>query len=84
MVALTTVGYGDVHPDTTEGRLAAMALMPSASVSSAPLTTIRSYLRSRDVALKPPLKEYAVPAQVTRRIPVLLAGASDLYEVLVR
>jgi Ion channel len=36
LVTLTTVGYGDVNPVTTEGRVAAMALMLLASASSAP------------------------------------------------
>ncbi len=49
VVTLTTVGYGDVTPVTTEGRLAAMALMLlGIGLFGAITATITSYLLSRD------------------------------------
>jgi voltage-gated potassium channel len=49
VVTLTTVGYGDVTPVTTEGRLAAMALMLlGIGLFGAITATITSYLMSRD------------------------------------
>ncbi|MGA3030558.1 MAG: ion transporter [Candidatus Limnocylindrales bacterium] len=49
VVTLTTVGYGDVTPLTTEGRIAAMALMLlGIGLFGAITATITSYLLSRD------------------------------------
>jgi voltage-gated potassium channel len=49
VVTLTTVGYGDVTPVTTEGRIAAMVLMLlGISLFGAITATITSYLLSRD------------------------------------
>jgi voltage-gated potassium channel len=49
VVTLTTVGYGDVTPVTTEGRIAAMALMLlGIGLFGALTATITSYLISRD------------------------------------
>ncbi len=49
VVTLTTVGYGDVTPVTTEGRIAAMALMLlGIGLFGAITATITSYLLSRD------------------------------------
>jgi voltage-gated potassium channel len=49
VVTLTTVGYGDVTPITTEGRIAAMALMLlGIGLFGAITVTITSYLMSRD------------------------------------
>jgi hypothetical protein len=49
VVTLTTVGYGDVTPITTEGRIAAMALMLlGIGLFDAITVTITSYLMSRD------------------------------------
>jgi len=46
VVTLTTVGYGDVTPITTEGRIAAMALMLlDIGLFGAITTTITSYSR---------------------------------------
>ncbi len=50
VVTLTTVGYGDVTPVTTEGRVAAMALMLlGIGLFGAITATITSYLLSRDI-----------------------------------
>jgi voltage-gated potassium channel len=50
VVTLTTVGYGDVTPVTTEGRLAAMALMLlGIGLFGAITATITSYLLSGDI-----------------------------------
>jgi voltage-gated potassium channel len=46
VVTLTTVGYGDVTPVTTEGRLAAMALM---LLFGAITATITSYIMTSDL-----------------------------------
>jgi voltage-gated potassium channel len=49
VVTLTTVGYGDVTPVTTEGRIAAMVLMLlGIGLFGAITATITSYLMSRD------------------------------------
>jgi hypothetical protein len=49
VVTLTTVGYGDVTPIITEGRIAAMALMLlGIGLFGAITATITSYLMSRD------------------------------------
>jgi voltage-gated potassium channel len=49
VVTLTTVGYGDVTPVTTEGRIAAMVLMLlGIGLFGAITATITSYLLSRD------------------------------------
>jgi voltage-gated potassium channel len=49
VVTLTTVGYGDVTPVTTEGRIAAMVLMLlGISLFGAITATITSYLLSTD------------------------------------
>ena len=49
VVTLTTVGYGDVTPVTTEGRLAAMVLMLLAiGLFGAITATITSYLLNSD------------------------------------
>jgi expansin (peptidoglycan-binding protein) len=49
VVTLTTVGYGDVTPVTTEGRITAMVLMLlGIGVFGAITATITSYLMSRD------------------------------------
>jgi voltage-gated potassium channel len=49
VVTLTTVGYGDVTPVTTEGRIAAMVLMLlGISLFGAITATITSYLISSD------------------------------------
>jgi voltage-gated potassium channel len=49
VVTLTTVGYGDVAPITTEGRIAAMVLMLlGISLFGAITATITSYLMSSD------------------------------------
>ena len=49
VVTLTTVGYGDVTPVTTEGRVAAMALMLlGIGLFGAITAPITSYLMSRD------------------------------------
>ena len=49
VVTLTTVGYGDVTPQTTEGRLAAMALMLlGIGLFGAITATITSYLLSHE------------------------------------
>jgi voltage-gated potassium channel len=46
---LTTVGYGDVYPVTTEGRVAAMALMlVSIGLFGAITATITSHLMTCD------------------------------------
>jgi voltage-gated potassium channel len=50
VVTLTTVGYGDVTPVTTEGRIAAMALMLlGIGLFGAITATITSYLMTRDI-----------------------------------
>jgi voltage-gated potassium channel len=50
VVTLTTVGYGDVTPVTTEGRLAAMALMLlGIGLFGALTATITSYLMTSDL-----------------------------------
>jgi voltage-gated potassium channel len=50
VVTLTTVGYGDVTPVTTEGRIAAMALMLlGIGLFGAITATITSYLMTRDL-----------------------------------
>ena len=49
VVTLTTVGYGDVTPITTEGKIAAMVLMLlGIGLFGAITATITSYLLSRD------------------------------------
>jgi hypothetical protein len=49
VVTLTIVGYGDVTPVTTEGRIAAMALMLlGIGLFGAITATITSYLMARD------------------------------------
>jgi voltage-gated potassium channel len=49
VVTLTTVGYGDVTPITTEGKIAAMVLMLlGIGLFGAITATITSYLMSRD------------------------------------
>src|ERR1035437_145364 len=49
-VGVTTVGYGDVYPITTEGRIAAMVLLLLGILLFGAITaTITSYLLSRDV-----------------------------------
>jgi voltage-gated potassium channel len=49
VVTLTTVGYGDVTPVTTEGRIAAMVLMLlGIGLFGAITATITSYLMSSD------------------------------------
>ena len=51
VVTLTTVGYGDVTPVTTEGRLAAMCLMLlGIGLFGAITATITSYFLSHDLA----------------------------------
>jgi voltage-gated potassium channel len=50
VVTLTTVGYGDVTPQTTEGRLAAMALMLlGIGLFGAITATITSYIMTTDL-----------------------------------
>jgi len=50
VVTLTTVGYGDVTPQTTEGRLAAMCLMLlGISLFGAITATITSYIMTSDL-----------------------------------
>jgi voltage-gated potassium channel len=50
VVTLTTVGYGDVYPQTPEGRVAAMVLMLLGIVLFGAITaTITSYLMTRDL-----------------------------------
>ena len=50
VVTLTTVGYGDVTPQTTEGRLAAMALMLlGMGLFGAITATITSYIMTTDL-----------------------------------
>jgi len=56
VVTLTTVGYGDVTPVTTEGRIAAMALMLlGIGLFGAITATITSYLLSRESVHDPDL-----------------------------
>jgi voltage-gated potassium channel Kch len=67
VVTLTTVGYGDVTPVTTEGRVAAMALMLlGIGLFGAITATITSYLMTHEMhaieAGEPPASERPTPS----------------------
>jgi voltage-gated potassium channel len=71
VVTLTTVGYGDVTPVTTEGRVAAMALMLlGIGLFGAITATITSYLMTRDIQQ---LEEYEAESSLVGELERLAA-----------
>src|SRR5450759_3573350 len=71
VVTLTTVGCGDVTPLTTEGRVAAMALMLlGIGLFGAITATITNYLMSRDIQQ---LEEYEAESSLAGELERLAA-----------
>ncbi len=77
VVTLTTVGYGDVTPVTTEGRVAAMALMLlGIGLFGAITATITSYLMTRDIhQLEEREAEFSLAGELERLAALRESGA---------
>ncbi len=77
VVTLTTVGYGDVTPVTTEGRIAAMALMLlGIGLFGAITATITSYLMTRDIhELEEREAEFSLAGELERLAALQASGA---------